>query len=170
MRNIKLIGIMGMTYLAIEVIFTALQAVITHGKWSLIGQSSLYMFVVGGLSGWLIGFLNQPKSPFQKWPNIFQWFAGAFIITLLEFISGTILTACGIRLWDYSSLPFNINGQVCLLFSFFWMALTPIAIRYDDILRSIFNIDKLYGKNILMISMGGIPKVFNPIAKRKASI
>lgn len=26
----------------------------------------------------------------------------------------------GSRSWDYSSVPFNINGRICLLYSFFW--------------------------------------------------
>ncbi len=26
----------------------------------------------------------------------------------------------GSRSWDYSHLPFNINGRICLLYSFFW--------------------------------------------------
>lgn len=32
--------------------------------------------------------------------------------------------------WDYSNLPLNINGRICLLFSVFWGALAVIFMRY----------------------------------------
>lgn len=28
--------------------------------------------------------------------------------------------ALGVRFWNYSAMPWNLNGRVCLLFSFFW--------------------------------------------------
>lgn len=29
-------------------------------------------------------------------------------------------TVLGVRFWDYSALPLNVNGRVCLVFSLFW--------------------------------------------------
>jgi hypothetical protein len=136
-RNLKLIGIIGATYGVIEVVFTAFQALLFTGNWGLAGTSSVWMMIVGGFSGWLIGALNESGSPLEKVPAIWTWILFSVIVTALEFVSGSLLTAAGYRLWDYSNLPLNINGQVCLLFSIFWVALAPVAIRYDDILRSI---------------------------------
>jgi len=140
-RNFKLIGIIGATYGAIEVVFTAIEGLVLNGSWGLAGTSSIWMMLVGGFSGWLIGALNDTESPvgsfFGKLPVVITWVAFSVLVTTLEFIAGTILTSFGYRLWDYSNLPLNINGQVCLLFSIFWVFLAPVAIRYDDILRSI---------------------------------
>ncbi len=50
-------------------------------------------------------------------------------IFFLSFLSGTILEyfmsfgmelVMGFCAWDYSNVPFNINGRVCLLYSLFW--------------------------------------------------
>ena len=32
--------------------------------------------------------------------------------------------------WDYSNVPFNINGRVCLLYSVFWGALGLVWVKY----------------------------------------
>lgn len=153
-RNLKLIGIIGATYGIIEVVFTALQALFLNGSWALVGSSSIWMMFVGGFSGWLIGALNDTDSPvgrfFGRIPSVFTWIAFSILVTTLEFISGTILTHFGYILWDYSRLPLNINGQVCLLFSLFWVLLAPIAIKYDDILRSI-DFHKSFGNHFFDI-------------------
>ena len=35
----------------------------------------------------------------------------------------------GSRSWDYSSVPFNINGRICLLYSVFWGILGVVWIK-----------------------------------------
>ncbi|MBR6642086.1 MAG: putative ABC transporter permease [Lachnospiraceae bacterium] len=54
---------------------------------------------------------------------------GAWISFLGGMIVGSVVEyACswgqemlfGSRSWDYSSAPFNLNGRICLLYSFFW--------------------------------------------------
>lgn len=37
----------------------------------------------------------------------------------------------GSRSWDYSNVPFNINGRICLLYSIFWGALGVLWIKRD---------------------------------------
>ena len=46
---------------------------------------------------------------------------GAIVGTLLEYcisLFGELIY--GVKWWDYSYLPFNINGRVCLIFSLMW--------------------------------------------------
>ena len=44
-----------------------------------------------------------------------------FLPTLVEYIVGYYFDHYkNIRLWDYSYMPFNINGYVCLYYSLFW--------------------------------------------------
>lgn len=46
---------------------------------------------------------------------------GSLIITSLEFAVGCVVNlAFNLGVWDYSDLPFNILGQVCLLYSVLW--------------------------------------------------
>lgn len=54
--------------------------------------------------------------------NNYTLFWGGFIIgSVLEyFVSVMGEFIFHIKWWDYSDLPFNINGRVCIAFSFFW--------------------------------------------------
>ena len=50
-----------------------------------------------------------------------------------------------LNVWDYSNIPFNLDGQICLLFSFFWIFISLIAIILDDLLRYVL-FDEPYHK------------------------
>ncbi len=46
------------------------------------------------------------------------------VMTLIEYIAGLIfIKGMGIKLWDYSNRPGNIQGIICPLFSFFWLVI-----------------------------------------------
>lgn len=81
------------------------------------------------------GFLNGPVCPIYGvgmiivltalWPlknNIFLLFLGAAILTsLLEYVTGYILEKFfHEKWWDYSDMPFNLKGYICLKFSLMW--------------------------------------------------
>lgn len=55
---------------------------------------------------------------------------GALAATLVEYgMDWLYETVLKVRFWDYSALPWNLNGRVCLLFSGFWglLALSLVA-------------------------------------------
>ena len=54
---------------------------------------------------------------------------GSLIITAIELIFGIIFNRLlKLSVWDYSDMPFNLLGQVCPLFSFYWLLLcAPIS-------------------------------------------
>lgn len=54
--------------------------------------------------------------------NNYTLFAGGFIIgSLIEYVVSFIGEwFFHIKWWDYSSMPFNINGRICVWFSIFW--------------------------------------------------
>ena len=54
--------------------------------------------------------------------NNYTLFAGGFIIgSLIEYIISFIGEwFFHIKWWDYSNMPFNINGRICVWFSIFW--------------------------------------------------
>lgn len=70
------------------------------------------------------------------------------IITVLELITGLIVNIwLKMDIWDYSSLPYNFKGQICLLYSFFWFLVSSVAIVMDDLLRyKLFNEEKPHYK------------------------
>lgn len=52
------------------------------------------------------------------------------IPTLIEYISGVLLHRFfGRRWWDYSHLPFQIQGHICLPFSLCWLVLSFFCIN-----------------------------------------
>ena len=98
------------------------------------GWSHWTMFILGGLCFVIIGGLNE----FYGWEMPFwkQCLIGAAVITALEFAVGMIVNKwLGWAIWDYSNLPLNICGQICLPFSLIWIALSGVAIVVDDYLR-----------------------------------
>ncbi len=54
---------------------------------------------------------------------------GSIFVTFIELIFGIIFNIILKKnIWDYSKLPFNFKGQICLLYSIFWVALSFIFI------------------------------------------
>lgn len=83
------------------------------------GDTHPSMFALGGLCFLLIGGLS------RKIPLLARMGAGAGIITALEFICGVIVNIwLQQAVWDYSHMPLNVMGQICLLFTVFWFLLT----------------------------------------------
>jgi uncharacterized membrane protein len=120
LKHMVLFLIGGSLYINIELLFR--------------GYSHWTMFILGGLCFVSIGLINE----FLSWKTsiIIQSLIGAVIITALEYITGYIVN---IKLrwdiWNYSNMLFNINGQICLLFSLIWIFIAAIAIIVDDYLR-----------------------------------
>ena len=109
----------GMLYVCIELIFR--------------GRSDISMMFCGGLSFVFIGLINN-IIPWEM-PLWIQSIIGGFlIVTPLEYIFGLLFNQ-GFTVWDYRMQPFNINGQVCLLFSLLWCVISIAAIILDDYLR-----------------------------------
>ncbi|MCI5651319.1 MAG: putative ABC transporter permease [Ruminococcus bromii] len=51
--------------------------------------------------------------------------AGSAIITGVEFVFGLVVNRMlHLHVWDYSALPMNILGQICIPFSLIWFFLT----------------------------------------------
>lgn len=98
------------------------------------GHSHWTMAALGGVCFVLIGDINE----FIPWnmPLVLQGAIGSGIVTLLELVSGIVLNLwLGLGIWDYSNMPFNFLGQICLPFSLLWVALSVVAVILDDWLR-----------------------------------
>ena len=98
------------------------------------GYTHWTMFIVGGICFYLIGAINEVIP----WSMAFwkQCVIGGCIVTAIEFASGCIINIwLGWHVWDYSNMPFNILGQICLPFSLLWCVVSAVAIVCDDYLR-----------------------------------
>ena len=98
------------------------------------GWSHWTMFLLGGICFVLIGEYNEHV----EWdtPLIKQGIVGACIVTALEFIVGMIVNVyLGWGIWDYSNVPLNFMGQICLPFSIVWIAVSILAVVVDDWVR-----------------------------------
>lgn len=110
----------------------------------------VWIFIIYAFVGWCVevayaaldtgkfvnrGFLNGPYCPIYGFgvvivvglltplkDNRLILFAGSFVLTtVLEFITGYILEKVfHNKWWDYSDIPFNIKGYICLKFSILW--------------------------------------------------
>lgn len=98
------------------------------------GRTHWSMILVGGICFVLLGAQNEMYT--GNMPLLWQCVIGALIITTVEFVAGYIINIrLGWNVWDYSNLPFNLQGQICLLFTGLWMLLSAPAIILDDYLR-----------------------------------
>lgn len=92
------------------------------------------MFVLGGWCFILIGNINE-DLPWEM-GLVQQSLIGAGMVTLFEFITGLIVNVwLGLGVWDYSNMPLNILGQICLPFTLLWIPVSAVAIILDDYLR-----------------------------------
>ena len=107
---------------------------------------SYSMFLCGGACFLCCGLLNENMK--IKMSFISQMVLSALIITALEFITGLIVNIwLKMDIWDYSQLPYNFMGQICLFYSIFWFLVSSVAIVLDDFLRyKIFNEEKPHYK------------------------
>lgn len=110
----------GLVYYALEILYRG------YSHWS--------MILLGGLCFILCGVINE----YLKWdtPMYIQQGICSIIITVLELFSGILLNiVLKLNIWDYSNLPLNLWGQVCLPFTVVWFFLSILAIVLDDYLR-----------------------------------
>ena len=98
------------------------------------GTTHWTMGLLGGICFVVIGGLNEYFTwELALWK---QCMYGSLTITALEFVFGLILNLwLGLNIWDYSNLPLNLMGQICLPFSVMWFFLSGIAVVLDDWLR-----------------------------------
>ena len=86
-------------------------------------RSHSSMFVLGGVCFLVLGELNERKS---QLPLPLRVVTGAGIITALELFTGLLVNRRH-DIWDYSGLPGNFMGQVCLPFTLLWIPVSAFA-------------------------------------------
>jgi len=109
-RLLWLFGICGAVYVLLELIYR--------------GRSHISMFFAAGFSAvgiWLCCNCRRMK----KKCLLLKCALGSAFITAVEFATGVVVNLwMRLSVWDYSSMPMNLLGQVCLPFSLVWFLLT----------------------------------------------
>lgn len=91
------------------------------------------------------GFLNGPICPIygigvvavvlllMPYKNnlLILYIASTIVVTALEWVTGFILEKLfHSKWWDYSNMPLNLNGYVCLLFSLIWGVACVVIVKW----------------------------------------
>ena len=127
MKNSILFIIGFSLFMSIECIFHFL-----HGEIA-------YSWITSGFMGGICLILvDQINDRWFGWDTqlIIQAIIGGIICTSIEFIVGTFdRVVLHLNMWDYSFIPFNYKGIICLPFSIAWCVLSILAIFIGDAVR-----------------------------------
>ena len=116
-KYLFLFGVGGLLYVMIELTWRG------HSHWT--------MFILGGLCFIYLGLINEVLH--WETPLWLQILIGAAGITALEFLTGCIVNLwLGWWVWDYSSMPGNLLGQICPQYVVLWFPVSLAGIVLDD--------------------------------------
>ena len=98
------------------------------------GETHISMFVVGGLCFLMITAID--SVPLFGGSLLLEAPICAAFVTAAELISGIIVNIfMNLDVWDYSDMPLNLWGQICLPFSAIWLALAIPAALVSRLMR-----------------------------------
>ena len=91
------------------------------------GFSHWSMFVLGGIC--LVFFTVQGQMVHWEDPMWRQILRCIIFVTAMEFMTGIVVNKwLGLAVWDYSSLSFQLFGQICLPFAVLFSGLCALGI------------------------------------------
>lgn len=98
------------------------------------GYTYFTMGILGGIILLLVDSINNKLS--WNIDLIWQGIIGSFAITTCELVLGEILKILNISsMWDYSNMPFNYDGVICVPFSIIWIFISIIGILVADFIN-----------------------------------
>ena len=109
-----------------EVLYTA----VTRRRYQDRGVLSGPLCILYGIGAHLISFALRDLSN-DSW--FFLAVFSAVYATVIEWVAGHILERTShTRWWDYSDMPFNLDGYVCLGASALWGVLGVVAVKWGN--------------------------------------
>lgn len=92
------------------------------------GYTHWSMLTAGGIC--FMGFAKIGER-FKNVSLILKGLIGSGFVTATEFIFGIVFNVILKKnVWDYSKMPLNLCGQVCALYSFFWVIISMFFIPF----------------------------------------
>lgn len=90
------------------------------------GYTHWSMFIVGGACFHIMGVIQTTCTKICRFNRCVLC---SLAVTAVEFVSGCLFNLkMKMNVWDYSDMPFNFKGQVCLLYTILWGGLSLLAI------------------------------------------
>lgn len=124
-NNLKRALTLGFCFGAVWLVF--------EGIWRM-GWTHIAMAGVGAVVGISVGAINQSPK-FYHMRIVWQSIIGVIVTLVIELVSGIFLNmVLGLGIWDYSHMPLNILGQICLSYAILWLPLMPFAFWLNDLL------------------------------------
>lgn len=108
------------------------------------------------LSGALYQFRNRGR--------VFSFVGGFVVGSVVEYACSWFQEVCfGSTSWDYSNMPYNLNGRICLLYSIFWGILGIFWIKdiYPRMAKWILKIPNKVGKPLTWVLL--VFMIFNSV-------
>lgn len=94
----------GVTYAMIEIMWRG------NTHWTMVLLGGLCFLTLYKLFGYMSNYSLMEKCVL-----------GAIVITALEFVVGCIVNLIfHMDVWNYSRMPLNLSGQICILYSTLW--------------------------------------------------
>lgn len=114
----------GVVYYLAEIIYKSVAGRQDSISWTMLFLAILLSIPIERLGG---------RVPY---PLPVQGLACAALITGAEFLAGLVLNVwLGLGIWDYSGIPGNVMGQICLPFTGLWLLVSLVCIPLFDHIR-----------------------------------
>ena len=95
------------------------------------------MTVTGGFLAIVLYLMNWHAPPHTR---LLQYIAGAIMITAVEMLVGVADNLIlHWNVWDYTDMPLNLYGQICLPFTILWFFLCIPALWLCERVASLFH-------------------------------
>lgn len=134
------------------VVVEVLWCYLTHGRWE--SRAGLVYGPFNLLYGTGAVVLTACLYQFRNRSGWISFLGGMLVGSVVEYAcSWAQELLLGSRSWDYSHMPFNLNGRICLLYSVFWGALGVLWIKdfYPRMARWVLKIPNKPGKIITLL-------------------
>lgn len=99
------------------------------------GYSHISMGLLGAIAMIVIHELNSERRA-GRLTYIGALFISMLFITSGELLAGEILNRrMGMKIWNYHSMPYNFDGQICIRYSAIWFVLSLFGMASDNFIR-----------------------------------
>ena len=108
---------------------------------------------------------------FRNRGRVFSFVGGFLVGSVIEYVCSWFQELVfGSTSWDYSNMPLNINGRICLLYSVFWGVLGIFWIKdiYPRMAKWILKIPNRVGKTLTWVLLAFM--VFNSVMSMLTSL
>ena len=91
------------------------------------------MALAGGIGFCFLAVIEKKLKPLRF---LYRCITGGLLILSIEFVFGIIFNLwLGEAVWDYSMVPINFRGQICLLYAVLWCFLSVPFLFFSELIR-----------------------------------